>query len=158
MLFLAFSEIQSRDFLAVSPIPGLRSGSNAKAFSILTYPGLLYRPLLSELCFAIPDELNGKFADMIWLILAQVSTCAHDVAKSRRMLEPALQVQRRRKFRQGWPIFYPRVKRQSELRSMNDGAQPGGLPSQCQNPEAAMLAQSENSFEGLQGKTPGLSS
>ena len=38
---------------------------------------------------------------------------------------------------------------------MNDGAQPGGLPSQGQNPEAAMLAQSENSFEGLQGKTPG---
>ena len=38
---------------------------------------------------------------------------------------------------------------------MNDGAQPGGLPSQYQNPEAAMLAQSENSIEGLQGKTPG---
>jgi hypothetical protein len=32
MLFLAFSEIQSRDFLAASPIPGLRSGSNAEAF------------------------------------------------------------------------------------------------------------------------------
>ena len=32
MLCLAFSEIQSRDFLAALPIPGLRSGSNAKAF------------------------------------------------------------------------------------------------------------------------------
>ena len=99
ILFLAFSEIQSRDFLAASPIPGLRSGSNAKAFSTLTYPGVLYRPLLSELCFAIPDELHGKFVGLVWLILvqtslineallsyllAQVSTCAHDVAKSRR--------------------------------------------------------------------------
>ena len=73
MLCLAFSEIQSRDFLAVSPIPGLRSGSNAKAFSILTYPGLSYRPLLSELCFARINDLHGKFADMIWLILAQTS-------------------------------------------------------------------------------------
>ena len=108
MLFLAFSDIQSRDFLAVSPIPGLRSGSNAKAFSTLTYPGLLDRPLLLELCFAIPNDLHGKFADMIWLILAQASlinealptlaqasrlcplpsdknffACAHDVVKSR---------------------------------------------------------------------------
>ena len=73
MLFLAFSEIQSRDFWAASPILGLRSGSNAKAYSTLTYPGLLDRPLLSELCFAIPDELHGKFVGLVWLILAQAS-------------------------------------------------------------------------------------
>ena len=104
MLFLAFSEIQSRDFLAASPIPGLRSGSIAKAFSTLTYPGLSNRPLLLELYFTIPDDLHGKFVGLVWLILAQtslineallsyllaqVSTCAHDVAKSRRTLEPA---------------------------------------------------------------------
>ena len=41
------------------------------------------------------------------------------------------------------------------MQRMNDGAKPGGLPSQYQNPEAAMLAQSENSTEGLPGKTPG---
>ena len=73
MLFLAFSEIQSWDFLAASPIPGLRSGSNAKAFSTLTYPGLLDRPLLSELCFAHINYLHGKFSILVWLILAQAS-------------------------------------------------------------------------------------
>ena len=71
MLFLAFSEIQSRDFLAALPIPGLRLGSNAEAFSTLTYPGLLYRPLLLELCFTISDDLHGEFAILVWLILAQ---------------------------------------------------------------------------------------
>ena len=144
MLCLAFSEIQSRDFLAALPIPGLRSGSNAKAFfnphlsgviisatpigAVLYYPRRASRQvlgfgltihgcprklipaypmcpgcLLSELCFAIPDDLHGKFADMIWLILAQASRLCPD--RSRRTLEPALQVQGRRKSRQGWPIL-----------------------------------------------------
>ena len=36
----------------------------------------------------------------------------------------------------------------------DDGAKPGGIRSQNQNPEAAMLAQSESSIEGLTGKIP----
>jgi len=41
------------------------------------------------------------------------------------------------------------------MQRMNDGAKPGEMRSQYQNPEAAMSPQSENSFEGLPGKISG---
>ena len=116
------------------------------------------------------DELHGKFVDLVWLILAQtslineallayllaqVSTCAHDVAKSRRTLEPALQVTGTAKIPAGMTDFITPGAATITHAAHGRWSESRGLPSQCQNPESAKLLQSENSIERLQGKTPG---
>ena len=64
MLFIAFSKPLPRDFLAVSPIPGLRSGSNTGAFFIPHSSGVIISAAPIGAGLALIRGLYSEFADV----------------------------------------------------------------------------------------------